>query len=49
MDSRDNHENPFSASYLSHVVGYVKVHVYSNDQSDEVLRECKVLVNDGKV
>ena len=44
-----NREKSFSASYLPHVVGNVKVHVYTNDQSDEVLRQCKVLVNDGKV
>ena len=42
-------ESFFSVSHLPHVVSNVKVHVHTDDQSDEVLRQRKVLVNDGKM
>ena len=37
------------AAHLSHVVGNVQVHVDTNDEPDEVLRQRKVLVDDSKM
>ena len=38
-----------SAAHLSHVVGNVQVHVDTNNEPDEVLRQRKVLVDDSKM
>ena len=35
--------------YLSHVVGYVEVHVDTDDQSHQVLCQGEVLVDNGNV